>query len=79
MRTLTLTSFAALVLLLSACSGSESPKAAPAAAPAAASASTSLSINAKDGAVSYESDNGKNSTSISVGGDATEKKEKKPE
>lgn len=78
MRTLTLTSAAALILLLSACSGDESPKAERAAAPSS-DGGTSLSINAKDGAVSYESDNGKNSTSISVGGDGDKKEEKKPD
>ncbi len=77
MRTLSLTSAAALILLLSACSGGDAPQAAPAAA--ASEGGTSLSIDAKDGAVSYESDDGKNSTSISVGGDGDDKKDKKPE
>ncbi|WP_293371290.1 hypothetical protein [Nevskia sp.] len=77
MRTLTLTAAAALILLLSACSGDKSPQAAPAAAPS--EGGTSLSIDAKDGAVSFESDNGKNSTSISVGGDGDKKEEKKPD
>lgn len=78
MRTLTLTSAAALILLLSACSGDDASKSAPAAA-AASDGGTSLSIEAKDGAVSYESDNGSNSTSISIGGDEDKKEEKKPD
>ena len=76
MRTLTLTAAVALVLLLSACSGDDSPKTESVAAPSA-DGGTSLSINAKDGAVSYERDNGTNSTSITVGGD--KKEEKKPD
>ncbi len=78
MRALTLTSAAALMLLLSACSGGDAPQAAPAAA-ASSEGGTSLSIDTKEGAVSYESDDGKNSTSISVGGDSDDKKDKKPE
>lgn len=72
MRTLTLTSAAALILLLGACSGDDAPKSDAVAAES--EGGTNISIDTNDGAMTYESDDGKNSTSITVGGDDDEKK-----
>ena len=79
MRILALTSAITLGLLLGACSGrdDDGEKAEGAASPP--SSGTSLSIDTQKGAVSYESDNGTSSTSISVGGDGDDKSEKKPD
>lgn len=78
MRILALTSAITLGLLLGACSGrDDGEKAESAASPP--SSGTSLSIDTQKGAVSYESDNGTSSTSISVGGDGDDKSEKKPD
>jgi hypothetical protein len=72
MRTLSLSIAATLFLLLGACSGDKS---AESNSPAPASDSgTSISIDTRDGAMSYETDDGKNSTSITVGGDDDQKK-----
>lgn len=75
MRTITLMSAAALALVLGACSGDDAANSAPAAA-APEAGGTSLRINTSDGVVSYETDDGKNSTSISVGESNDDNKKK---
>lgn len=72
MRTLSLITAATLFLLLGACSGDKSAE-SNSSAPASDSG-TSISIDTRDGAMSYETDDGKNSTSITVGGDDDKKK-----
>lgn len=60
----------ALIAALGACSKGSDSSAQPASAPATESKdSTSLSIDTGSGAVSFESEDGADKTSISVGGD----------
>ena len=72
MRSLILISGAALVLLLGACSG-EDAKQSERTAPTSDGGS-SLNVNTETGSVSYQTDDGTNSTSITVGGDEDEQK-----
>jgi hypothetical protein len=72
MRTFSLTAAATLSLLLGACSGDKAAQNEGAAD--ASDEGTSISIDTRDGAVTYESDDGKDSTSITVGGDDDDKK-----
>lgn len=68
----------ALLATLAACSKGGESSAQPVSAPSAPAAeskdSTSLNIDTNSGAVSYDSKDGANQTSISVGGNENDKK-----
>lgn len=70
MRTLVLTSAAALCLLIGACSKDEPTQAKT----PESVGNTQLRIDTNSGEVSYENEDGGSSTSITVGGDDDKKK-----